>query len=325
VRDLLGVATKASGDTLAASVGADVLSVQASAWSAMAIPAAQALDEIAGYLSGAIGKAINWRYLDDGKLWIGAEQWTAAKLPEGDELLEQDPAMGRQVIGVTTPSLLPGVNLEGVGQVLAVDHWIEAEQIRTHATTAPSHLVAVISDMVRAIVGLPKDSGAPPRIDKLALYPATVKSASSDGKTLDIQPADPRLSGMQAVPLRVGVPGSIAVVQPGATVLLGWERGDPLRPYCVPAWDAGATVTKLVLAASTVYIGEESGAEEIPLGQKLLQRIQDIESKFDSHVHTGTTTSGCTAGGASGTCVVTAPPSATAHAPAFLSSKGKVK
>lgn len=324
IRDLVGVITDASGDTLSGTVDTALLSTLVSAWSAMQIPAAQALDELCSYAGKARGETINWRYLGDGSLWLGAEAWSSATLPTGDDLLEQDPSVGRQVIGASSPSLLPGVNLDGVGKVLAVDHWIESHEIRTWAWTAPTHLAAMIGDMVRAIVGLPSDPGAPPRIDKLGLYPATVKAASSDGKTLDIQPADSRLSGMQKIPLRVGVPGSVAIVSPGATVLLGWERGDPNKPYCIPAWDAGATVTKLVLTGSSVYIGEESGAEEIPLGQKLLQRIQDIESKHDSHTHIVSGT--CPAlGGPLAAGLAAATSAATAHAPAFLAAKGKVK
>jgi hypothetical protein len=57
------------------------------------------------------------------------------------------------------------------------------------------------------------------------------------------------------VPVRVGVPGLLAVVQQGAVVLLGWERGDPARPYCVPSWELGATVALVQLNSSLVLLG----------------------------------------------------------------------
>jgi len=124
-------------------------------------------------------------------------------------------------------------------------------------------LTARFRELVRTALGLEADPGRPPALDRLALYPAEVKSATSDGLYLDVQPIDPRVEGHQRVPVRVGVPGEVAVVQAGAVVLLGWERGDPSKPYCVPSWNAGATVTKLVFKASAVHLADESGSEEV--------------------------------------------------------------
>jgi len=126
---------------------------------------------------------------------------------------------------------------------------------------------------VRAALGLPSDSMLP-AVDRMALYRAEVKSASSDGATVDVAPDDSRLPTMQKVKVRVGIPGAVAVVQPGAVVLIGWERGDPSRPYAVPAWENGATVTKLILNATEVYIGAEGGAGALVK-----------KSDFDSHTH----------------------------------------
>jgi hypothetical protein len=36
---------------------------------------------------------------------------------------------------------------------------------------------------------------------------------------------------LQGVPLRVGLPGFVVEVPPGARVLLGFDNGDPQRPY----------------------------------------------------------------------------------------------
>lgn len=117
--------------------------------------------------------------------------------------------------------------------------------------------------VVRACLGLSGEPGDPPQIDRLALYRAEVKAAASDGQHLDLQPSDPRVPGHQNVPVRMGLPGAVAVVQPGAVVLLGWEGGDPGRPYCVPSWESGAVVQKLVANAQQLFLGSESGAEGI--------------------------------------------------------------
>jgi hypothetical protein len=113
--------------------------------------------------------------------------------------------------------------------------------------------------LVRKIVGLPTDEGQPPQIDRLAMYRARVDVCAPDGSKLDVTPEDKRISPEKNVPVRTGIPGLVAIVTPGAIVMLGWDGGDPKKPYCVPAWEPGATVTKLVLKATQVFIGDEAG------------------------------------------------------------------
>lgn len=121
-------------------------------------------------------------------------------------------------------------------------------------------LAARVVAIVREAVGIPD---GPMRIDRLAFYPCRVDAAASDGSTLDVTPQDSRIPPQQSVKLRVGIPGAVAVAQAGATVLLSWDGGDPKKPYCVPSWEAGATVTKLVVNAQSVYLGGESGAQPV--------------------------------------------------------------
>lgn len=118
-----------------------------------------------------------------------------------------------------------------------------------------------LRNVVRAIVGLPEDPGQPPQIDRLAWYRAQVTACASDGTTCDVQPEDPRISPENGVKVLVGIPGLVGVVQVGAVVHLGWERGDPARPRCVPIWEMGATVQQLILNAAAIYLGGQSGAQ----------------------------------------------------------------
>jgi hypothetical protein len=149
----------------------------------------------------------------------------------------------------------------------------------------------------RAVLGVlgidVAEDAALPVYDRMALYPCEVVDRAADGSTVDIRPDNARIPPAQKVRVKVGIPGATAVVQQGARVLLGWEGGDPSKPYVEPSWEAGATVTKLVLNAQTVYLGAESGAEALVK-----------KSEFEAHTHafTGTTSSGCTSGGSSGTC-----------------------
>lgn len=134
-------------------------------------------------------------------------------------------------------------------------------------------LIARFRRTVLAALGV-DDVPELPTYDRMALYPCEVKKCASDGSTVDVTPDSPRVKPAQGVRVKVGLPGAVAVVQQGARVLLGWEGGDPAKPYVVPSWESGATVTKLVLKATTVYLGDEAGAEELVK-----------KSEFNGHTH----------------------------------------
>lgn len=122
------------------------------------------------------------------------------------------------------------------------------------------------------------------------MYRAEVKATNGDGSRLDVQPENPKIPPAQGVPVRVGIPGATALIQPGGIVLIGWENGDPNRPYCVPSWENGATVMKLVFNGQTVILGSESGADFVALSTKVMTELNKIASTFNSHIHivTGT-------------------------------------
>lgn len=132
----------------------------------------------------------------------------------------------------------------------------------------------VLSRFRRAVLAALGVDDAPdlPVYDRMALYPCEVVKCATDGSTVDVKPDADRVKPHSAVKVKTPA-GITAVVQPGARVLLGWEGGDPSKPY-VSLWDS-ATVTKLVIKATNVYLGDEAGAE--PLVKR---------SEFNGHTHT---------------------------------------
>jgi hypothetical protein len=156
-----------------------------------------------------------------------------------------------------------------------------------------------LRSVIRAALGMPTDPGSPPDLMMLGLYRATVNSAASDGSTLDVTPEDTRIPPAKNVPMRVGIPGAVVVVQAGSVVLIGWERGDPARAYCVPSWESGASVTKLVFPATTVYLGAESGSNFVALANLVKARLDTIQAAHDSHEHTAPSGGGPTTGNTS--------------------------
>ena len=76
------------------------------------------------------------------------------------------------------------------------------------------------------------------RVRYLGLDVAVVVAQQPDGR-LELAPEDTTIPGMVDVPIRHGLPGVTAVsVAPGARVRVGFDGGDPKRPYAV-LWDAG--------------------------------------------------------------------------------------
>lgn len=74
------------------------------------------------------------------------------------------------------------------------------------------------------------------RIDYACLYPSKVVSVNAD-KTVDIRPENPKIPAMSSVAVR-GLSGIDVVVVPGAKMLLGFEGGDPSRPFAaLQSWE----------------------------------------------------------------------------------------
>jgi hypothetical protein len=132
LQDVLAAIASGAGETVSSSVAGDVAGVQLPYWTISGQPAARALDLLADMAGQLLGAAINWRILSDGSLWMGSESWPSQQLPLGSDVLWQFPELGKYVLGVEAPSILPGVALSDVGiNVVAVDHWLEADQVRT--------------------------------------------------------------------------------------------------------------------------------------------------------------------------------------------------
>ena len=111
--------------------------------------------------------------------------------------------------------------------------------------------------------------GAHPTIDYQAFYRATVLRQAPNFR-LDIEPEDKRLPLMTSIPLRLGVPGAQiklrlqdeqgARVGEPIKVLVGWENGQPDRPFCA-LWLSGPTgaqreqIEKVVFEGTVVELG----------------------------------------------------------------------
>lgn len=122
-------------------------------------------------------------------------------------------------------------------------------------TWSQDRLKGGIEKIIRAVVG--------PRIDYLCPYSAVVVQQNSD-KSLDIQPDDTRLPGLQGIPIDYGVPGISADVNAGSRCLLQFVGGDPSKPR-VTLWELNS-ISQITVTAPNIKWGSSSAAEQFVLG-----------------------------------------------------------
>jgi len=277
VRDVLGNINDASGESLDSTVSTSFLQMNLTAWATFAQAASQALTA----LLDIVAPAANWRFLENGKLWIGEETWPTVTVEHS--VLSRNPSDGSVNVGVNSPSITPGCAIDGIGKINRVEHTIESGKIRSRLwvqlVDEERGVVAAVKKMVRQEIA---------GIDYFTLYDAKIQSQSSDGKTVDVQPGDVRLPGMSKVPLRNGVAATVCKVAPGTFVRVGWDRGDPSMPYAC-LWQGGETVTSIAIAGSDVPFVKGSSNQ---LGTLTLTVAGSATLAWTYVDATGTTTTG---------------------------------
>jgi len=144
----------------------------------------------------------------------------------------------------------PGISISGIGNVNRVEHQIYPDRIRARVWTD----VDEDASFKGAIKGLVEQATA--TLDYHAFYACTVVAQSADMATVDVNPTGQRnqqlLGGLQRIPLRLS-PGIQVQFTPGATVLLGWDGGNPALPFtCLGI--PGDTALKVGVQATQVQI-----------------------------------------------------------------------
>lgn len=115
------------------------------------------------------------------------------------------------------------------------------------------------------------------KIDYLKLYPAVVVAQNSDG-SLQLIADDPKVrgDGHNNVRVRHGLPGISVTVSQGARVRLGFEEGDPSKPFAALFdTDAAFVVINLGLAANTEFVA---------LSEKTDDQFSKIKDMFTNWV-----------------------------------------
>lgn len=212
-------------------------------WTTIAATFGRQLAELIRPIDGSA-----WRILPDGSLWVGVEQWEDSDVPDDDwATLNYDHLNGIIDLGMVAPTLLPGTTF-GQEKIDRVEHNISGDVVRTAAWVWRG-----------ASAGLDHDFQALARVaarpfDFYAMYAGETKA--QDGQKFDVQPSDDRIPTMGKIPIRNGIPGLQLKVPNGASVLIGWDGGDPRKPYC-SLWGGGENPTSLSVTAKVISLGGE--------------------------------------------------------------------
>lgn len=245
---VLGETLRDAGEALASTSGE--LTATVARWARVAGPAHHTVADVAR----AAGYA--WRVLDDGSVWCGPEGWAALALGADLDVLSHDPATGRyELAGDACAAIDPGrvVTLDGaavrVGAVERRQHGAELLTVlyADREGDAGSRLTAAFDGMVKR---------ATRRLDYLAVYPGRVVEQRADG-TLDVVADSPDVQLPRAIRYRT-LPGLALEVPAGTRVAVGFEGGDPARPFA-GLWELG-DVTRWTLDGGTHRAAREGNS-----------------------------------------------------------------
>src|SRR3954471_23370727 len=78
-----------------------------------------------------------------------------------------------------------------------------------------------------------------------ALYPSRVVAQNLDG-SLELRPDSSRMADTSKVPIRLGLPGCSVQVAAGSRVLLGFENGNPQRPFA-SLWETSPAALSITI------------------------------------------------------------------------------
>ncbi len=232
-----------SGETLSSDCDPAILAQELSRWTTKPGRVVASLDELIDRLG------CSWRILPDGSLWIGSETWPIVSPPF--VLVLSDPAHGRLEIVPEALTITPGVSFAG-HNITDVEHTIQDRALRSalsygSAGSTGDRLKAAFGRLVGHYT-----SG----LDRFALYPAEVVTQDADG-LVSVRADDARLPPVSGVPIRHGIPGVTVEVEKGARVLLGFDAGQPDRPF-VALWNSGGLKALKIEASGTVTVKADS-------------------------------------------------------------------
>lgn len=260
VRTILADLARETGSTLADDLGAEA-SRELAAW--VRVGGDDAVTALRHLLRAALPAGWTWRARFDGSLWLGADSWPDVIAPEV-EVIDRRPARGEIVVRAANAAELlaiePGQVFEGL-DVTSVR--IDASGDRLRAVLRTTAQARTAGDVVTSgIQRLAREATVERAL--LALYPAIVRGQDPSTAQVDVEPQPDVAESERTIPLLVAVPlvapyaGAKVLFPSGAInartvrVLVGFEGGDPARPYALPWAVSGTTPDRIEINAGSV-------------------------------------------------------------------------
>lgn len=266
-RTILADIARESGSTLADDLDAAALT-ELAAW--VRVGGEDIVTALRHLLRAALPAGWTWRTRYDGSLWLGADAWSPVIAP-GVEVVARRPARGElEVSAATVAELLaiePGSTFEGL-DVASVR--IDARPDRLRAVVRTHAQARSSGDVVTSgIQRLAREATVERAL--LALYPAIVRLQNIDTGAVSVEPqpdepeADRTIPPIVEVPVIAPFPGARVLFPLSAIrartvrVLVGFEGGDPSRPYALPWALSGTTPNRIEInAASVIALGGDA-------------------------------------------------------------------
>jgi hypothetical protein len=172
----------------------------------------------------------SWRVLADGTLWAGTETWPEATDVEGLFQQGDDGAVLVLDVAPDAASLRPGTTILGQ-RIRLVVYKLTATGLSAELHYAES--ARGVAEELRQAVAAVQPPAAYGRTHR-----ATVAAQRADD-TLDLETDSTEIGDVNAVPLRVGIPGARVILPVETEVRLAFEAstdypaGDPRLPYAM--------------------------------------------------------------------------------------------
>lgn len=201
-----------TGETLSPASDQDLLGKTLDKWQRSAGSGGRALKDLLEK-HGAV-----WRMLQDGSVWCGIDAFK--EVSPAHQLIAVDATAGSVTVATEKPVIKPGTSFRGRPVKLVV-HSLSPNSFRTLVYDHGG-----VSEAIEHMLG-----GVRREIDFSRLYSARVVSQRSDD-SLELEADSHKLKGfgMDRIPLRHGLPGSVKVSK-GSRVMVGFADGDPSKPF----------------------------------------------------------------------------------------------
>ena len=247
LRDILS----SVGETLSPTADASVLATPVASWTTLGKPAGIAIED----LFSAVAPMAVWRFLDDGTVWVGVDDWADSGVdPSTYEVLDRADDDDWIEVAVAAPLDIIGTTFEGsrVSYTQADVPHIDGVKMKIIFDSGEVDPLWVSRNDFAALV-----RASPPGLDHRFRYLADVVAQA--GGTVDARPVIPGVPEVQAAQLLAQAGDSVDGVT-GGQVAVGWA-GDGTQRVAHGFTADALPSTRLIKVLVQLVLGDSTAPE----------------------------------------------------------------